>query len=264
MSNNSRWIALAALTEPRLPDADALASEIGRLFPDHPEPVVSSQTPAGVTISLGPERDVTINVTLVDQPIPWSRLEGPCATAWYWPEAEQVMQRHAAHLFVTMLDEEPKPLRKAQRLTSLLTAVAATSPVVGLVWGATGAVHEPQAFAQLAATATAENLPLHLWIDFRVYQNDDSPGAPQGTYGFFTTGMESLGCREFETPDYRGDPQQLVGAAYNIAHYTLEKQAHLKDAEVIGLPDETQVTLREAKSVVDPEQDVFRLEFSAT
>lgn len=261
MSNNSRWIALAALSQPHLPEGDTLAAEVDKLFPDHPTPLVSSQTPAGVTISLGEEHDVTLNVTLIDKPIPWSRLEGPCATAWYWPEAEQVLRSHAAHLFVTMLDEEPKALAQAQRLTSLLTAVAAVSPTVGLVWGATGAVHEPNAFAQLASTATPDNLPLNLWIDFRVYEKDPQPGTPGGDFGFFTTGMESLGYREFETPEYRGDPQHLIGAAYNIVHYTLEKQAHLQDAEVIGLPDESQVTLRESKSVIDPEQDVFRLEF---
>ncbi|MEO1497231.1 MAG: DUF4261 domain-containing protein [Planctomycetota bacterium] len=261
MSTNSRWIALAALAEPVLPEADVLTQQISQLFPDQPPATVSSQTPAGVTIALGQERDVTINVTLVDQPIPWSRLEGPCATAWYWPEAEPVLRSHRAHLFVTMLDEEPKALKQAQRLTSLLTAVAAVSPTIGLVWGATGAVHEPGAFAQLASTATPDSLPLNLWIDFRVYEHEPQPGMPGGSFGFFTTGMESLGYREFETPDYRGDPQHLVGAAYNIAHYALEKQAHLQDAEVIGLPDESQVTLREAKSEIDPEQDVFRLEF---
>src|SRR5690348_15763012 len=30
-------------------------------------------------------------VSLMRAPIPWSELEGPCATAWWWPEAEAAM-----------------------------------------------------------------------------------------------------------------------------------------------------------------------------
>ncbi|TWT43199.1 DUF4261 domain-containing protein [Botrimarina hoheduenensis] len=263
MSQSSRWIALVALAEPSPPNGPQLVDEIARLFPHHPVPQISSQTPAAVTIALGATQEVTLNVTLVDKPIPWSRLEGPCATAWYWPEAESALRSHRAHLFVTMLDEGSKAIQQAQRLTSLLTAVAAVSPARGLVWGPTGAVHQPRDFANLAATATPENLPLNLWIDFRVFEGDPAPGTDRPQYGLFTTGMESFGYREFEAPGYQGDPQQLVSAAYNIAHYALEKRASLQDAEVIGLPDESQVTLREAKSVIDPEQDVMVLEFNA-
>jgi hypothetical protein len=73
--------------------------------------------------------------------------------------------------------------------------------------------------------------------------------------------MEAIGRRELEVPRYTGDPQKLVAAAYNIAHYAIEKDATLKDSEVIGLPDESQVTIREERSMIDPEQDVIRLQF---
>ena len=160
------------------------------------------------------------------------------------------------HLFVTLLDDTKRATDVSFRLTRLLVAVASQSPAVGLVWGASGAVHQPGAFADLAARSSASDMPLNLWIDFRVYQHDDREG-----FGLFTTGMEALGRREFEVPDYGGDPQKLIGATYNIAHYVLERDATLKDAEVIGLPDESQVTIREETSMIDPEQDVVRLEF---
>jgi hypothetical protein len=78
----------------------------------------------------------------------------------------------------------------------------------------------------------------------------------------FTTGLDALGRLEFETPRYHGDPQRLVSAVYNIAHYILEKQAVLRDGEVIGLPSGDEVTIREERSTIDPEQDVLRLDFS--
>lgn len=248
-------IALVALSHPSLPDPDAVAAELSRLAPDEPAPRVTSRTAAAFTLAW--DDGATANVTLVDRPIPWERIEGPCATAWYWPDAEAVMRSHTAHLFVTLLDDSPRAVDVSFRLTRLLVASAQAAPAVGLVWGASGAVHEPLAFAELAAQSSAADLPLNLWVDFRVYQQDTGVG-----YGFFTTGMEALGRREMEVPYYNGDPQHLVAAAYNIAHYTLEKDAPLNDAEVIGLPDESQVTIREDCSMIDPDQDVVRLEFS--
>lgn len=247
-------IALVALSGRTLPDAESVVAELGRLAPDAPPPKVTSQTGAAFTI--GWPDQATANATLVDKPIPWSRLEGPCATAWYWPEAADRMKPHTDHLFLTLLDEHSRAIDRSFRLTRFAVAAVGAAPALGLVWGATGAVHDPAAFADLAARSSKTDLPLHLWVDFRVYQHDHA-----GRFGFFTTGMEALGHRELEVPAFEGDPQRLIAAAYNIAHYVLERDATLKDAEVIGLPDESQVTVREERSLVDPEQEVFRLEF---
>ncbi len=244
-------IALIALASEALPDPDAVANECGRLAEDFP--TVTSRTEAGFTLSW--VDGATANVTLVDRAIPWERLEGPCATAWYWPEAEAALRPHTHHLFITLVDEGRSGIDVSFRLTHLAVATS-TPPAVGIVWGSSGAVHKPADFAQLAAQSSKNDLPLNLWIDFRAYQLDGGNG-----FGLFTTGMEALGRREFEVPNYAGDPQHLIGAAYNIAHYTLEKAATLKDSEVIGLPDESQVTVREDRSALDPEQEVFRLEF---
>lgn len=254
----SRWIALAALSEPQLPNGEQIVELLQHRPEGEAAARLSSQTDGAINLSWPAEGDsqgATANVTLIDQPIPWERLEGPCATAWYWPEAESRLRDHSAHLFVTLLDEQTSGIGQATRLTRLLAALGAASPALGLVWGATGAVHEPGAFAQMAASSSGSDLPLHLWIDFRVYQRDDSG------FGLFTTGLDALGHREFEVPHYEGDPQHLVGAVYNVTHYLLEKQANLQDSEVIGLPDENQVTIHEEVSMIDPEQEVFRLAF---
>ncbi|QDT69766.1 hypothetical protein MalM25_27070 [Planctomycetes bacterium MalM25] len=244
-------IALVPLNRRDLPSADTVAALCGKLSEDTPQ--VTSRTDAAFTLSW--DDGATANVTLVDRPIPWERLEGPCVTAWYWPDAADALKPHTDHLFITLIDEGRQRIDVAFRLTHLTVAVASSSPAAGIVWGASGAVHKPADFATLAGQSSLNDLPLHLWIDFRAYEADG------GGFGLFTTGMEALGRRELEVVNYTGDPQHLVGAVYNIAHYVLEKDAMLKDSEVIGLPDESQVTIREAQSSVDPEQEVFRLEF---
>ena len=258
--SRSRWIALVPLSEALLPSADALLDELARHETENP-PRLSSETEASINLAWDaqgePLGEATANVTLVDRPVPWKQLEGPCATAWYWPEAKQSLRNHQAHLFVTLFDESTKAILQATRLTRLCCALGATTSALGIVWGASGAVHEPKAFAQLAGESTTENLPLNLWIDFRVYELDGRPG-----FGLFTTGLDSLGHRELEAPEYQGDPQQLIAGVYNVTHYLLEKDAHLKEGEVIGLPDEREVTVYEDRSMIDPEQEIVRLEFS--
>lgn len=249
-------IALVALSQPSIPDADTVAESLNALAAADSPARVASRT--GNSFTLAWEDGATANVTLVDQPIPWERLEGPCATAWYWPDAESSLRPHTSHLFVTLADENRRRIDVSFRLTRLLVAISGVALPLGLVWGASGAVHQPAAFADLAQRSSPADLPLNLWIDFRVYERDQRDGL-----GLFTTGMEALGRRELEVPHFHGDPQHLIGATYNIAHYVLEKDATLKDAEVIGLPDESQVTVREERSMIDPEQDVYRLDFEA-
>lgn len=251
-------IALVALSEAALPEASHVAAHFAQLDADAPR--VASQSDGAFTLAWDSD-GATANVTLVDQPIPWEKLEGPCATAWYWPEATEALKPHPKHLFVTLLDEGRKRIAVSWRLTRLLVALARHAPAVGVVWGASGAVHKPADFAALAEQSTADNLPLNLWVDFRAYELDGLSGQGGAGFGLFTTGLEALGHHELEVERYAGDPQQLVGAAYNIAHYVLDKDAALKDSEVIGLPDESQVTIREDRSMVDPEAEVFRLEF---
>lgn len=253
MVSGSPWLALLALDSDSLPSPDAVAQTLSRSFPDAPPWQATSQSGNGVTFQW---ESVTGNCTLVDRPIPWDRLEGPCETAWYWPEAAEVMRGHAAHLFITLLDEGTRPIDTAIRLTQLTTSIAEAAGAVGLVWGPSGQVHKPEDFAALAQRIAPEDLPLHLWIDFRVTQQDD----PEAL-ALFTTGLEALGHREFETPRFHGDPQHLAGTVYNVAHYVLEKGAVLKEGEAIGLPGGGQVTVSLGPSMVDESQQVLQLHF---
>lgn len=252
MKLSTPWLSLIALSEELLPSPEGVALQLAERFPNAALLSATSQTDGGVTFTFG---CATGNYTLVDRAIPWSHLEGPCATAWYWPEAEAAMRSHTAHLFLTLLDEAKDPIDRAIHLTQLTTAIAATTPSVGLVWGPSSAVHKPVDFAVVAGNMSRDDLPLHLWIDFRVSQRDD------GDFCLFTTGLQPLGQRELEVPRFTGEPQALAGAVYNVTHYVLEKGPILKDGEAVGLPDGGQVNVRLEPSMIDGEQEVVRLEF---
>lgn len=255
MHPGSPWLALVTLPAERLPDLEQVGEILAREFSEQAPPELASGTDNGVTFRWG---SINGNYTLVDRPIPWERLEGPCATAWYWPEAEATLRTHTQHLFLTLLDDDKKPIHTATRMTRLVAALAIAAGGTGIVWGPSGQVHRTEDFAKLAAVISPEDLPLHLWIDFRVAQHEDSDAL-----SLFTTGLEALGHREFEAPYYAGDSQRLAGTAYNLAHYVLEKGPILKDGEAVGLPDGGQVNVNLGPSMIDPDQEVVQLTFDS-
>jgi hypothetical protein len=248
--NKSTWLALVALPHAELPSPEQVAD---RLSQHGTAARVSSQSANMATLGWG---DVVAAFTLVPQPIPGDALAGPAACAWYWPDAAQALSRHTAHLLVAMVDESPGLVGRAMKFTQFAAAVLETSQAIGIQWGTSRAVHQRESFCELADKMTIDDLPLHLWIDFRV----EPVGANQA-FRLFTTGLKALGQPEIEVRHFVGDASRLVGYAYNVAHYVLTSKKMLKDGEVLGLTDDLRVTLRVGDSMLGDEQEVVELVF---
>ena len=252
MTHPLKWLALVALERAELPPFDQVASWYAERYPDAPAPQPSGATDKLLTMTLG---EFTAAATLVPRPIPWSQLEGPCATAWYWPDAAEALRPHEAHLLITVIDEGGRPIDKASALTRLTAAITANAPSVGVFWGPGRLVHPPGAFVEQAAHVSPENLPLFLWIDFRMEQTDD------GALRLFTTGLEALGESELEVPRYVGNPQDLLDFVYNIAHYSLSRRKTINDGDTIGVTDDVQATARRGPSMQGGDAEVVQLTF---
>jgi hypothetical protein len=252
MNHPLRWLSLVALEQALLPAFVEIARWMREHFPDGPAPQASGATDNLLTLTIG---DMTAAVTLVPRPIPASQLEGPAETAWYWPSAAEAIASHQAHLLVTMVDEGGQAVEKAAVLTQLTAASAATSPAVGVFWGPSRTVHSPQAFVDQATQMREENLPLFLWIDFRIESVEG------GAYRLYTTGLEALGQSELEVARFDGSPQELLDFTYNIAHYLLDKRKVVNDGDTIGLTDEVQATAHRGKSMLGGDMDVISLVF---
>jgi Domain of unknown function (DUF4261) len=252
--NPLRWLALVLFDEPELPEFDEVTRFIGEMYPDAPALAQAGSTENLFTCTVG---EYTAAVTLVPRPVPWSQLEGPCATAWYWPTAGDALRDHKAHLMVALVDEGSKSIDKAIALTQLVSGLVGTSPAQGIFWGPGRLVHPPQAFIDQAQQMAPRDLPLFLWVDFRVERD------PNGTCRLYTTGIEALGKLEIEIRDFAGEPQVMLEYAYNVAHYQLARNTQIKDGDTIGLTDEVQAVAHLARSMFDPEMEVVRLEFQS-
>ena len=191
-------LSMVALDTPSLPLQQEMLETLASLSGTAVKPKTVEAQESTLTFPFG---DNTAAVALVPAPIPWSNLEGPCETAWWWPEAGARMRGHNSHLLVGLGGEGGDAVRRSLALTHLTAAVAAHVDAAGIYWGGGGLVHDPQVFLEEARSASPENLPLHLWIDFRIEANDD------GTLRLFTTGMKALDKMEIEIPRSRHEPR---------------------------------------------------------
>jgi len=243
------------LEEAELPEFEDVARYVGETYVDGPTMTVAGGTENLLTCTIG---DFTAAATLVPKPIPWSQLEGPCATAWYWPTATEALKDHAAHIIVTLVDEGGKSIPKGTALTQLVAGLVANSRACGVFWGPGRLVHPPRAFLEQAAQLASDDLPLFLWIDFRVERTDT------GGTRLYTTGLEALGYTELEVADYLGEPQTLLEYAYNIAHYQLSQAKDINEGDTIGLTDEIQAVAHRSGSMFDESLEVVSLDFQST
>ena len=254
MNNPLRWLALVLLDEPQLPDAGALADYAKKHLADMPPLKVAGTTDGLLTFLLG---EYTAAVTLIDRPVPWSQLEGPSATAWYWPTASEALKDHQNHLLVTVVDEGSKAVEKSTLLTQLVTAIVATTESRGVFWGPGRLVHPPQAFIEQARQLSADDLPLFLWVDFRVERTGGN------THRLYTTGLEALGYSELEIAGFPGEAQTMLEYAYNIAHYQVTQSKPINEGDTLGLTDELQAVAHRRGSMFDEKLEVIALEFQA-
>jgi hypothetical protein len=140
-------------------------------------------------------------------------------------------------------------------LTHLVAAVASHTDAAGIYWGSGTLVHDPQVFIEQVHDLSPDNLPLPLWIDFRVVPNDD------GSNRLFTTGMKAFNEAEIEIPHSQKQPAEIFNFACAIAEYIITSHAEIRDGETVGRSETERIRATHAPSMCDSAVTVLRLDF---
>ena len=197
--------------------------------------------------------DVIIASEMIGKPIPWADLEGPCQTCPFWKDVASHVKEHTAHLVTTATGEnEPKVL--AWYLTKGIEALLPAVDSIGVYWAGGTLVSPKDMFVDMSNESSLEYLPLYLWIDFRCEMDDKEHCS------LFTTGMKSFGLMEMEIQNSTQRPKYVIDKAFNLAHYLLDKGPIVNDGDTFGMSEDEKLYVRHAKSFVDPDQMVYRLE----
>lgn len=185
----------------------------------------------------------------------WTDLEGPCQTAWWWPEAEQSLRDHTHHFLCSLMGEPNAVTERVVLLTHLVAAVSEHSDAVGIYWVLGTIVHEPAAFREAADGVIATHLAPHLWVDIRVITNGDS------TCDLVTTGLRAFGLMELECERCPWPASELFEFAVDLANYLITRRESIADEETVGRTGDEKITVRHRPSRWD-RPEVLHLEFS--
>jgi hypothetical protein len=235
-------------SEARLPDPEAFLRELRR------SRAVSLDQAGEAMLACEVEGEPSL-VGLVPVPIPWSQLEGPCATAWWWPEAEAVCKPCPAHFIVTTQSADGNVFTANLRLTAIISALISAARAPAVYWGAGTVIRSAADFCEEAARATREFLPLRLWIDFRVQPEGESD------FLFATTGLAAFGLLEIETIAPRAKVDHVLARIFNAAHYLCDHGPVLLDGQTFGLNPTEKIGISHRPSRWDRKGKVIFLEF---
>jgi len=200
--------------------------------------------------------DESVTVMLLPSQYPLDDLEGPMETSLLWPEEEPIerLRKHQTHLLIAVAGGEGAAIRRRMLLTAVTGLAAGQQGVMAVYWPEATHLVYPPLFAEMAAEiASSEAPPLWLWLDLRVFRNDD------GTSGLFTTGLRSLGFMEIEIPRVDMPPGELREWVLDIVYYLIENGPVLNDGNTIGATEEQRFLIRHRPSQFGHEGDVLCL-----
>ncbi|MCX7422054.1 MAG: DUF4261 domain-containing protein [Planctomycetia bacterium] len=249
---SSAIVAMLALSSDKMPKPSVVADALRIRLPDGPLPEHVEGDEGTITFHLG---SAIAAISLMPVPLPWSELESPCTTAWWWPDAAEEMRDHKQHIIVALIGGEETLLSRHVLLSQLVAAVAAVTDAVGVYWGAGGLVHEPAEFIEQCDELTIENSLPHLWVDLRVEENDD------GSLCFFTTGLEAFDQYEMEIERSEQSAEEILDLCYSVVHYLISSSAEIQDGESVGRTGEERVPVTHKPSKWDADRTVLSLEF---
>ena len=221
-------------------------------WPALPPPTEEKQQ--GVTLSF---RLGSSDVILGTMPaaVPWSDLEGPCATSFLWRDAGSVLRTHKAHVIVT-ISGELDPIALSSLLTQVSASVMDTSPLaLGMLWTNAALIVPKALFIDFAVRILPNGPPLDIWVDFRVGKLSEKSSSG------FTTGMNALGFMEFETQAANEIPSELRKRFSSLARYLMLNGPVIKDGDTVGENADEQIRVVYSDSQFGNKSKVMRLDY---
>lgn len=236
--------------------AGALIKDLAETWPELPAATKPEKGDKSLIFHIG---DTMVALGFMPAPIPWSELEGPCATSVLFPNAAEILKPHQSHVLITLIfKSECTPIERATLLTKVTASfVKICEASLGIYWGNATMVLPPDLFREVAVDCLPE-LPSLIWIDIRVGAND------QGTTSGFTCGMQALGLMELETENANEPPMELRNRFEGVAGYLLENGLVIKDGDTVGETMNEQIKVSYAPSSFGHEGQVMRFDYTST
>ena len=162
---------------------------------------------------------------LVAAPLSDSALSQDARDNVLWPDAEQNVSKHKAHLQVAMT-REGDPIAAHVALTKVMYGLLRQKNVLGAYLRP--GLFEPEYYVKSAENIAVKKLPTELWVHINQLGFDKGEG-----YSFFTTGMDKFGKSEFEIIETKANFIDAYYSLKELIRYTIENDAVFKDGDTI-------------------------------
>jgi hypothetical protein len=161
---------------------------------------------------------------------------------------------HKAHLIVALSDASGgRKIDVLSRFTSLLAAVAQSSPAVGIYWGDARATHDPKFFVKLAAKPDPLSRLL-LWTGVSMAREKD------GRLSLLSLGMEQLGLPDLLLVAPKEDGNAAMAAFFDFLEVIAREGKPLPEGDTIGRSAEERLRVHYVPSPIDTGKKVWRVE----
>ena len=161
---------------------------------------------------------------------------------------------HKAHLVVSLRDDVSS-LETLTRFTSILAAVAESSPAVGIYWGDAGATHDPKFFVSIVRERE-DVLPIMLWTGLSVTSEK---------YGRLS--LLSLGMKQLNLPDLllvapKSARNEALTTFFDLLNYLAELGKPIPEGDTVGRTESERLPVHYVQSPIDPSTKVWRVELN--
>lgn len=192
-------------------------------------------------------------VALMPAPVPAGDVHSACQQSPYWHMASDDLKSQVAHAIVSVFGE-PQPFSRQMILSQVTCAVLDShESALGVLWCGSGAVFPKEMFQQAITENSPSDYPTSLWVNIQVGTNEN------GTSSGHTSGMNSLGHREFETTAGTEPPSELRGRLAGLVDHVLENGPVFKDGDTVGESESEKILMLHLGSQFGKLGSVIRL-----
>ncbi|MCB1528092.1 MAG: DUF4261 domain-containing protein [Hyphomicrobiaceae bacterium] len=241
-------VTMIFLERPEMPDVERLKERFGDLLN------VGEIVPPDGNVQIVSCDGSVLIAGLVDTQLSEDHWRGWVDSAWWWPEAADVMRENQAHLIVSSTWEHSSRLDAHVKHTLVVREFVDQLPAISVSWGNV-LVSADQFAGEFHKFQTDKALPVRLWVLIQL--SGDGEGGTVAS----TLGMDAFGLMEIEANSAPMEPQDALLFVNNLAAYLISNGPVVNDGDTVGGSEKERIRVKFEPSFRDGVGTVYLLDF---
>lgn len=213
------------------------------------EPLVDKD---GVIVFIN--NSVTYAIARMPVGIPKEDFESAADYSLLYKDKIGLYDKQKAHILLSVISKDNDVIMQQLLLTKLTRAVLKNTNSLGVYWGSSVQLIQPDVFFAFSNQMSSEALPIPLWVNFCVYKN------AKGKINMHTIGMKSLGYPEYEIINLKMNWNDGYYFLVEFTNYMIVSNDIIKDGDTIGRDEKEKLKVTYPKSEITDDKKVMRIE----